>query len=60
MEISNGYARPADPRSCGGRIEPALSSKRDVAGAIGITVVRPLDDQQTWLARTLVGWSRAA
>ena len=45
MEISNIYARPADLRSCGVGSNPALSTKRDVGSAIGITVVRPLDDQ---------------
>jgi hypothetical protein len=35
MEIGNGYARPADLRSCGVGSNPALSTKRDVGSAIG-------------------------
>jgi hypothetical protein len=49
----NAEARPADLKSAGSDRTPRCRpSARDVGNAIGITVVRPRYDQQTWLVRT--------
>ena len=58
-EVVTASTALADVKGCGAGSNLAQSTKRDVGSAIGITVVRPRDDQQTWLVRTLVRWSRA-